>query len=140
MFDGGREEDRRRLLLGGLLPGGATVLGMAAGFTIVAGILMVREELIVGRLWTRILAIAVMYLLPQFVVGLWMGRRYGPSIGPPIAAGLAPVVVMVLALGAFSGPIGTPLQAPGLTVGAFVVWSVVCAGGMLVGHALVGSD
>lgn len=137
MFEGGLGGDRRRLLLGGLLSGAATVLAMAVGFAVVAAVLMLREGLIVGRLWTRMFALAVMYLLPQFVVGLWVGRRYGLSIGPPIAAGLAPVVVLVLALGAFGGPLGTPFRSPALTAGAIVVWSAVCAAGMLVGDAVV---
>lgn len=135
MIEGSFGCHRRRLLVGGLLPGVVTVIGMAAGFALVAGVLMLREGLIVGSLFTRIGALAVMYLLPQFLVGLWMGRRSGLSIGPPIAAGLAPLLVVVLALGSFGGPMGTPFQAPGLTAGAIVVWSLVCAVGMWVGHA-----
>jgi hypothetical protein len=78
-----------------------------------------------------------MYVFPQFLVGLWMGARHGLSVGPPLAAGLAPIVFLILALGAFGGPIASPLASPLLTLGAVVVWSLVCACGLVVGARVV---
>ncbi|MEF8813135.1 MAG: hypothetical protein V5A55_04885 [Halovenus sp.] len=130
--------DRRDFLERGVLPAVATVTAMAGGFTVVGVVLFVREPIIVDRLFTQILALAVMYLLPQFVAGLWIGRRNGVAVAPPIAAGVAPVFVVAVALGLFGGPIATPLQNPGVTVVAVAVWSGVFACGMFVGAAALG--
>jgi len=128
-----REVDREYLFEFGLLPALATILAMAVGFALVGGVLMAREGLIRGSVWTQVLALLVMLVVPQFAVGLWVGRRSGLAVGPPIAAGLAPVVVLVVALGAFGGPVSTPIQTPIFTVLAVAVWSGVCACGMAVG-------
>ncbi len=142
MFDQWREQtpriDRRGLVERGVLPAVATVAAMASGFAVVMVVLFVREPIIVDRLLTQILALAVMYLLPQFVAGLWIGRRNGVAVAPPIAAGIAPVFVVVVALGLFGGPIATPLQSPGVTVLAVAIWSGVFACGMFVGATVLG--
>jgi len=132
-----RRIDRRYLLEMGLLPAVATVAAMAVGFVVVGVVLLVREPIVVDRLWTRILALAVMYLLPQFAAGVWTGRRYGPGVVPPVAAGLAPVVVVLVALGLFGGPVATPFRSPGLTVAAVAVWSVSFACGMVAGAGVL---
>lgn len=129
--------DRRYLLVMGVLPAVVTIIAMAVGFSLVAGILFVREAVIVGSLLTQVLALAVMYVLPQFVVGLWMGTRYGPAVATPIAAGLAPILVLVVALGAFGGPVLSPFESLGITVAAIVVWALVCTCGLLVGSKLL---
>jgi len=133
-----RRIDRHSLLERGLLPAVAAVAAMAVGFAVVGVVLFVREAVIVDRLWTQILALAVMYLLPQFVAGLWTGRRSGLAVAPPVAAGVAPVLVVGVALGLFGGPVATAVQNPGLTVGAVVVWGIVFACGMLVGAKALG--
>lgn len=125
--------DRSELLVQGLLPAVGTIVAMAVGFALVMVVLFVREPLIVGSMVTQLLALSIMLLVPQFVVGLVMGSRYGLSVGPPVAAALAPVVVLVIALAAFGGPVGIPLSNIPLTVGAIVAWGLACAGGLVVG-------
>jgi len=139
MFDqpGPANLDRRAVVVKGLLPAGLTLLAMAIAFSLVGGLLLAAEGVVLSNLGTRILALAVMYLLPQFVVGLWMGTRYGLSAGPPLAAGIAPVVFLVLALAAFGGPVATPLGTPLLTLGAVLVWTLVSACGLFVGARVV---
>lgn len=142
MFDRWRGQtprtDRQGIVERGLLPAVATVAAMAGGFAVVMVVLFVREPIIVDRLLTQILALVVMYLLPQFVAGLWIGRRNGVAVTPPIAAGIAPVFVVAVALGLFGGPITTPFQSPGVTVVAVAIWSGVFACGMLVGATVLG--
>lgn len=129
--------DRRAVVVNGLLPAGLTLLGMAITFSLVGGLLLAAEGVVLSNLGTRVLALAVMYVLPQFVVGLWMGTRHGLSAGPPLAAGFAPVAFLVLALGAFGGPIATPLGAPLVVLGAILAWSSVCACGLVVGARVI---
>jgi hypothetical protein len=129
--------DRRAVVVNGLLPAGLTLLAMAVSFSLVGGLLLAAEGVVLSNLGTRVLALGVMYLLPQFVVGLWMGARHGLSAGPPLAAGFAPVGFLVLALGAFGGPIATPFGAPLVTAGAVLVWTLVCACGLVVGARVV---
>lgn len=129
--------DRRYLLTMAVVPGVATIGAMAVTFTLAGVILLVREGLIVGSLWTRLLALVGMYLLPQFAVGLWVGTRHGLAITPVLAAGIAPVIVLIGALGLFGGPILTPVFSPLLTLGAVTVWSLVCALGLLVGTKVI---
>jgi len=131
------EIDREYLLVMGLLPALATVLAMAVGFALVTGLLFVAEGLLVGSVWSQALALGVMYLLPQFVVGLGMGSRYGLSMAPPVAIAVTPILVLVLALGAFGGPALTPFQSPLLTLGAVVVWGLAAAGGLVLGANIV---
>lgn len=131
------EVDRKYLVEHGLLPALATIIAMAAGFAVVAALLMVRDGLVRGTIWTRLLALLVMFVVPLFAVGLWVGRRNGLAVGPPIAAGLAPIVVLVLALGAFGGPVTTPVETPVYTVVAVVVWSIACTCGMAVGATVL---
>lgn len=130
--------DRRYLLRMGVIPGVATIVAMAVTFTLVGVLLLTVETVVVGSPVTRALALAVMYLLPQFAVGVWMGTRHGLAVSPAVAAGVAPVVVVVVALGLFGGPMTTPFDSPQLTLGAVVVWSVVCAAGLVVGARVVG--
>lgn len=129
--------DRRYLLVKGVLPAVVTIIAMAVGFSLVAGVLLVKEGVIVGSILTQVLALAVMYLLPQFLVGLWMGTRYGPSVATPIAAGLAPILVLVFALGAFGGPVLSPFESLGILLTAVVVWALICSSGLLVGSKLL---
>jgi len=131
--------DRDRLLVGWLLPGAAAIGAMAVGFALVAVVLLTREPLIVGALWTELLALAVMYLFPHLVAGLWFGRRHGLAVDPPVAAGLAPVVVLVVTLVLFGGPVLTPLFVPLVTLGAIAGWAAVFAAGMAVGAGLSGA-
>lgn len=131
------EIDREYLLVMGLLPALATILAMAVGFAIVTGVLFVAEGLLVGSVWTQALALGLMYLLPQFVVGLVMGTRYGLSLAPPVAIAVTPILVLILALAAFGGPALTPFQSPLLTLGAIVVWGLTAAGGLVLGANIV---
>jgi hypothetical protein len=129
--------DREALVARGVVPAAATLGAMAVGFGLVAGVLIARESLILAAPWTKALALAMMYVFPQFVVGLWMGVRHGVTPGPAIAAGLAPIVVLMLALFAFGGPALSPLEVPLVTLGAIVVWGGTCAGGLLVGDRVL---
>lgn len=131
--------DRERLVVEAVLPAVGTIVGMALTFSIMGAIMILRETLIVGRLWTQLFALATMYLVPQFVVGLVIGRRYGLSVGPPIAAGLAPVAFLTLSLGLFGGPISAPFRNIGLTVAAIGGWSLLCAAGMVLGSGALQS-
>jgi len=128
-----RRFDREYLLVMGLVPAAATVGAMMLTFSVVGGLLFVAEGVLLGSLWTQLLAVAAMYALPQFAVGLWMGARHGLAVVPPVAAGLAPMVVLILALGAFGGPMLTPFRSPLLALGAVVAWSTLCACGLVVG-------
>ena len=127
------EIDREYLLVMGLLPALATILAMAVGFAIVTGLLFVAEGVLVGSVWTQAVALGLMYLFPQFVVGLGMGTRYGLSATPPIAIAITPILVLVLALGAFGGPALTPFKSPLLLIGSIVVWGLTAAGGLVLG-------
>jgi hypothetical protein len=117
----------------GLLPAAGTIVAMTVGFSLVGGFLLAWETVIVGSFWTQILALSIMYIIPHFVVGLWLGTRYGLAVVPPIAAGLTPVIVLMIAMALFGGPIGAPFVNPGLTALSVAVWMAVCAGGLVVG-------
>jgi len=132
-----QEIDRRDVIDLGLLPALATIGAMAVGFSLVGGVLMAQESVIRSSIVTQVLAMLVMFVLPQFAVGLWVGRKNGVRAGPAVVAGLTPIAVLVLALGAFGGPISTPFQTPLYTAGAVVVWMAACASGMAVGEKLL---
>lgn len=121
-----------------LVPALAAVVAMAVGFTVVGVGIMLQEELIRDSTVMSYLALAVMFLVPPFAAGLWLGRRQGFGIGPALAAGVAPIVVLLLALAAFGGPVGTPFRAPAYTIAAVAVWSGVCASGMAVWTHVLG--
>ncbi len=123
--------DRRGLLVGWLVPGGVTVGVMAVGFALVAGVLFANESLVVGSGIVSWFALAVMFLFPHLVAGLLYGRRFGLSVGAPVAAGLAPVVVFVFAMALFGGPVATPLSTALTTLGAIGGWALVFATGMV---------
>jgi hypothetical protein len=129
--------DRRTVLVHLLVPSIGTFLAMAIGFALVGGILLVREGLLIDSLLTQVLALSMMYLVPHFVVGLGFGVRLGFSPGPAIAAGLTPIVVLVLALGLFGGPMLTPFQVPGVMLLAILIWAGVCALGLVTGEKVV---
>ena len=131
------EVDREYLFVMGLLPALATILAMVVGFAVVTGLLFVAEGLLVGSVWSQALTLAIIYLFPHFVVGLGMGTRYGLSMAPPVAIAVTPILALVLALGAFGGPVLTPFQSPLLTLGAIVVWGVAAAGGVVLGANVV---
>jgi len=124
--------DREHLVVGWLVPGGVAVGAMAVGFVLVAAVLLTNEPLVTGSGWQETLALATMFLFPHLVAGLWFGRRHGPAVGPPVAAGFAPVVVLVFALALHGGPVLTPVLAPIATLGAVATWAVVFAAGMYV--------
>ena len=121
-----------------IVPALASVVAMAVGFTVVGVVIMVQEEFIRDSTVMSYLALALMFLVSPFAAGLWLGRRQRVGIGPALAAGVAPIVVLILALGAFGGPIGTPFRAPLYTLAAIVGWSSVCACGMAVWTKLLG--
>lgn len=120
------------------LPALAAVVAMAVGFTVVGVTIMLQESIIRDSTVMSYLALAVMFLVPPFAAGLWLGRRQGVGIAQALAAGVAPIVVLILALGAFGGPVGTPFQAPAYTLAAIAGWSSVCACGMAVWTKLLG--
>lgn len=128
--------DRDRLVAGWLLPGATVIGAMAVGFVLVAAVLLTSEPLITGALWRELLALATMFLFPHLVAGLWFGRRHEPALGPPIAAGLAPIVVLMLAFAANGGPVLTPFLLPLATLGSVVVWAATFATGMVAGERL----
>ena len=125
--------DRDTLLARVLLPAVATFVAMAVGFGLTAGLLLGVESLLLSSIWTRLLALAVMYVLPLFVAGVWLGDRHGLAVAPPIVAGLTPVVVLVFGFTIFGGPVGTPLSVPLVTLGAVVFWALTFACGFVVG-------
>lgn len=131
------ETDKEYLLRFGALPAIATIVAMGVCFALVAGVLFVRESLIVGSIVTQLLALAVMYVVPLFAVGLWTGNRYGVAAAPAVVAGVTPIVVFVLSLAAFGGPVLTAFGSPLLLVGAVVLWSVVCGLGNVVGSKVL---
>jgi hypothetical protein len=121
-----------------IVPALASVVAMAVGFTAVGVTIMLQESVIRDSTVMSYLALAVMFLIPPFAAGLYLGRRQGAGIGPALAAGIAPIVVLILALGAFGGPMATPLQAPVYTLVAVAVWSILCACGMVAWTTLLG--
>lgn len=129
--------DRRDQLRIGALSAGLTILAMAIGFAVIAGILIGRETVILWNIWTRGLALGVMYLLPHVVAGTVIGTRYGLGVVEPLVAGLVPVVVATLSLAAFGGPVLTVFQSPLILVVAVVVWTALFAGGQAVGDRIV---
>jgi hypothetical protein len=80
----------------------------------------------------------LLYVVPLFVVGLWTGVRDGLAAAPALAASTTPIVVFVLALAAFGGPVLTAVESPLLVVGAVVFWSLVCGVGNVVGATVLG--
>jgi hypothetical protein len=124
--------DRDHLVVGWLVPGGAAVGAMALGFVVVAVLLLTNEPLVTGSGWQEGLALATMFLFPHLAAGLWFGRRHGPAVGPPVAAGFAPVVVLILALALHGGPVLTPFLVPAVALGAVATWAAVFAVGMVV--------
>jgi len=125
--------DRDRLVVGWLVPGGSAVGAMAVGFVLVAVVLLTNEPLVTGSGWQQALALATMVLFPHLAAGLWFGRRHGPALVPPVAAGVAPVVVLVFALALHGGPVLTPVLVPLVTLGAVATWAAVFAAGMAAG-------
>ena len=121
-----------------LVPAVAAVVAMAIGFTVVGVAILLQEAFIRGSTLMSYLALAIMFLVPPFAAGLYLGRRQGFGIGPAVAAGVAPIVVLILALGAFGGPMATPFQAPLYTLAAISAWTALCAGGMLAWTTLLG--
>ena len=121
-----------------LVPAAAAVVAMAIGFTVVGVAILLQEAFIRGSTLMSYLALAIMFLVPPFAAGLYLGRRQGFGIGPAVAAGVAPIVVLILALGAFGGPMATPFQAPLYTLAAISAWTALCAGGMLAWTTLLG--
>jgi hypothetical protein len=132
--------DRDRVLVGWLVPGAAAVGMMAVGFVLVAVVLLTNEPFITGALWTELLALATMLLFPHLVAGLWFGRRHGQAVAPPVAAGLAPLVVLVVSLAVHGGPVLTPFLVPLVALGAVGVWTITFAAGMVAGARLTGAS
>ncbi len=124
--------DRDHLVVGWLVPGSAAVGAMAVGFVLVAVALLTNEPLVTGSGWQQTLALATMFLLPHLAAGLWFGRRHGQAVGPPVAAGFAPVVVLILALALHGGPVLTPFLVPLVALGAVATWAAIFAAGMFV--------
>jgi hypothetical protein len=129
--------DRAYLRTQVLLPALATVVAMMVGFTIVTALLFVAEGILVSNGLTQSLTLAIIYLLPHFVVGLGMGTRHGLAVAPPVVIAFTPVVGLIIAFAAFGGPVSTPFQSPALTLGAVVVWGLVATGGLLLGAKLL---
>ena len=124
--------DRENLVVGWLVPGSAAVVAMAVGFVLVAAVLLTNEPLVTGSGWQRALALATMFLFPHLAAGVWFGRRHGRAVGPPVAAGFAPVVVLIFGLALHRGPVLTPFRAPVAALSAVAAWAAVFAAGMFV--------
>jgi len=133
----GSEVDNRTRLRVGLVAAAVTLAIMAVAFALVAGLLIVAETVLLLNFWTKLLALAVMYLVPHFLGGILVGARYGPGIVGPVAAGIAPLVVLTLALGAFGGPVATVAGTPLVALAALVAWSATFACGQFVGDRTV---
>jgi hypothetical protein len=125
--------DRNTLLARVVLPAAATFVAMAVGFGLTAGLLLGAESLLLGSIWTRLLALVVMYVLPLFVAGVWLGNRDGLALAPPVVAGVTPLVVLVFGFAIFGGPVDTPLSVPFVTLAVAVFWTLTCACGLVVG-------
>lgn len=106
---------------------------MALGFASMGALLLAREQVILASPITQWIAVAIMYLVPHLVAGAWIGSRQGVALEPPIAATVAPVLVLVLALAVFGGPVSTPVQALPMTIGAMVIWGLAFTVGMVAG-------
>lgn len=132
--------DRDQLLVDWFLPGAVAVGTMAVCFVLVAVVLLTNEPLINGALWTRLLTLVTMLLLPHLVAGLWFGRRHGIAARPPVAAGVAPIVVLVLAFVVHGGPVLTPFLVPLTTLAAVASWTVVFTVGMAASARFTGES
>lgn len=132
-------DGRRRAVTLGVIPGVATVAVTAVTFGVVTGVTLVDGSLITGSVVTQVAALASMYLLPQFLVGTWAGTRHGLSAWPAVAAGLAPVVVLVVAFLAWGGPVLSVFDNLPLLVGAVLGWTLVAGLGVVVGDRVFAS-
>lgn len=129
--------DRAYLFERVMVPAVGTFLAMAIGFVLVYAGIQLAEGILLSSMLTRLLTLAVMLVFPHLVVGLVIGIRYDLDAAPPIVAGVTPPLVAVVSLAAFGGPILTPFESPLVLVGSIVVWSGLCAGGMVLGaHVL----
>jgi hypothetical protein len=141
MFDHWQAErpraDRDYLFDRVLVPAVATFLAMAVGFVLVFAGIQLAEGILLSSILTRILTLAVMLVFPHVVVGIVLGVRYGLDAVPPLVAGVTPPFVTLLSLGAFGGPIPSLFESPLVLLGAIVVWSGLCAGGMVLGTNVV---
>lgn len=129
--------DRRAQLRIAALAVVVTILAMSVCFAVIGGLLIVRETVILWNIWTRVLALSVMYLLGHVLAGLVVGARYGFGVVEPLVAGLTPVVVATVALFAFGGPVGTVVQTPLVLLAAVVVWSGLFALGQAAGDRVL---
>lgn len=130
-------DTRARVLRLGIVPGVATVVMMTVAFGIVVGLTLAFESLIVGTVIGRGLGLVSVFVLPQFIVGVWAGLRHGLSVWPPVAAGVAPVVAAVVTFGAWGGPLLAPVSNPVLLVGAVLAWMLVAGVGLVGGDRLL---
>jgi hypothetical protein len=116
-----------------LAPAAAALVAMGVGFGVVAGLIFVAEGFLLTNTVTQVAGLALMYVVPHFVVGVLAGRRLGFDIAPAIAAGIAPVVFATLMFAVFGGPISTAVQTPTVTILAMLVWTLVFAVGLFAG-------
>lgn len=96
-------------------------------------ILATDSSLVLGNIFTRILALIAILGIPPFIIGLLVGHLKSVYTTTAVAVGLAPIIFLTLALAVFQGPVLTPVAAPGLTLGAILMWSVICLLGMQIG-------
>jgi hypothetical protein len=128
--------DRRYLGRQVLAPAAGVLLAMGIGFGIVAGLIFVAEGFLLTNIVTQIAGLALMYVVPHFVVGVLAGRRIGVDIASALAAGIAPGVFATLMFAIFGGPTSTAVQTPTVTLLAILVWTAVFALGLFVGSKL----
>lgn len=119
----------KRLVVPSLLAVGC----MAVAWALVAGLLILREPLVVGFTFTRVLALGVMFLSGHLLAGFWTGRRLGLQPIAAVGAGFTPVLVLILATAVFGGPVLTPFETPLLTLAGVLVWTISFGVGMVVG-------
>lgn len=132
--------DRRYLGRQVLAPAAGALVAMGVGFALVAGLVFVAEGFLLTNIVTQIAGLALMYVVPHFVAGVLAGRRIGVDIAPAVAAGVTPVVFATLMFAVFGGPTSTAVQTPTVTLLAMLVWTVVFAGGLVVGSKLAEGD
>lgn len=129
-----RRQRIRSIWAFGLLPAILTIGTMGVAWGLMSGLLVIAEGIVLASVWTRLIAVGIMVVVPHLLVGTWIGYRHGPSLPAIATVAMTPVIFFEVALYAFGGPLRTPIESPGYTVGAIFVWGIVAAAGTFIGN------